>query len=117
MSMIQGMRGNASPVDDLNSILTRGQVQEFTKKAIVELKLGQASLELSLAGQQSEAAAKQAHKLKSTMSLFSANSLVKSLDLIESGVDPAIYLPEFRESLMIQCEELVDGLERYLANS
>lgn len=106
---------SSSPVDSLSSLLTPAQVSKFAQKSLAELKFGQASLKSSLENKQWETSAKQAHRLKSTMGLFSADSLVASLDLIESGQEAVIGLPKFIQSLMSQCEELVEGLESYLA--
>ena len=108
-------KASDSPVSGLSAMLTPTQVNRFAQKALVELRLGQASLVLSLESGQIADAANQAHKLKSTISLFSAESLVNSLDLIEAG-DSDIYLQEFRKALSTQCEELVKALEIYLAN-
>ena len=115
MTASQGVKASASPVEGLSSLLTPSQVAKFVQKAIVELKLGQASLTLSLENQQWEASAKQAHKLKSTLCLFSADSLVKALDLIESD-NEVIRLPDFKQSVIIQSEELINSLESYLSN-
>ena len=104
-----------SPVDGLSSLLTPAQVSKFAQKAVAELKLGQASLKSSLENKQWETSAKQAHRLKSTMGIFSADSLVSSLDLIESGQQSVISLPEFTRSLMTQCDDLIESLESYLA--
>lgn len=105
-----------SSIENLSALLTPPQVSKFVQKAVPELKLGQAALQQSLEGQQWKAAAKQAHRLKSTISLFSADSLVTSLDLIESGNLAVIQPSTFSESLMTQCQQLIDNLESYLAN-
>ena len=99
----------------LSELLTPQQVVNFLKKAIPELKLSQASLRQSLENQQWGTATKQAHRLKSTISLLSADSLVSNLDLIESGHDSNIRSPEFRELVVDQCQQLVDTLEQYLS--
>ncbi len=103
-------------IEGLSALLTPDQISTIAQKAVIELKLGQASLETSLENQQWEASAKQAHRLKSTIGLFTANSLAKSLDLIESGNDGQIHLPEFREEVVAQCEALIKNLEQFLAN-
>ena len=105
-----------SAVEGLSELLTPPQIAKMAQKAVVELKLGQASLQSSLENKQWKTSAKQAHRLKSTLGLFTASSLVRSLDLIESGNDEQIHLPEFRQKIIGQCEALIDNLESYLAN-
>ena len=100
----------SSSIVGLSSLLTPPQLSKFVQKALPELKLGQASLQQSLKGKQWDAAATQAHKLKSAISLFSAHGLVKSLDAVESG-DESIQLSAFRQSLKAQCQQLIDNLE------
>lgn len=117
MKLSQTANTNYAPIENLSAILTPPQVFMFIKKAVPELKLGQASLQQSLENQQWKAATKQAHRLKSTISLLSADSLVNSLDLIESGNDVVIQSPEFRESVITLCQQLVDSLEHYLNNT
>jgi len=90
-------------IGTLSELLTPQQVANFLKKAIPELKLAQASLRQSLENQQWKDASKQAHRLKSTISLLSADSLVNNLDLIESGDNAVIHSPEFRELVASQC--------------
>lgn len=111
----QGAKASTSPVEGLSSLLTPSQVSRFVQKSIEELKLGQVSLTLSLENQQWQASAKQAHKLKSTICLFSANSLVEALDLIESDSEE-IRMSDFKQSLIFQFEELINSLESYLSN-
>lgn len=102
-------------IGTLSELLTPQQVANFLKKAIPELKLAQASLRQSLENQQWKVATQQAHRLKSTISLLSADSLVGNLDLIESGNDSRIRSPEFRELVTEQCQQLVETLEQYLS--
>lgn len=104
-------------VEPLRELLTHQQVAKFVKKAVPELKMGQTSLQQSLENKQWKVATKQAHRLKSAISLLSAHSLVSSLDLIESGNDSKVQTPEFRALVISQCQQLVDGLEHYLANN
>ena len=114
MRYARNAKTGCSPVQGLSALLTPQQVSKFVQKAVIELKLRQAALSQSLENQQWEISAEEAHRIKSTVGLFSADSLVKSLDLIESGEDETILTPAFRQSLAAQCEELIDGLERYL---
>lgn len=103
-------------IKNLSLMLTPQQVFKFVEKTAPELRLGQSSLEQSLDSQQWEVAAQQAHQLKSAISLFSADSLVNSLDAIEAG-NEAIQLPAFKDNLGVQCQELIDNLDNYLANN
>jgi len=117
MTFSQDPESDYSAIESLSSVLTPQQVFNFLEKSVPELKKGQGSLEQSLANRRWEAAAKQAHRLKSTISLLTAESLVESLDLIESGTDPMIQSPDFRESIVAQCQQLIDNLESYLTSS
>ena len=105
-----------SSLENINTLLTPPQVSKFIQKAVPELKLGQASLKLSLESEQWKSAAKQAHRLKSTISLFLADNLVNSLDLIESGDQSVIQTSNFKQSFEAQCQRLIDELENYFAN-
>lgn len=104
-------------LDKISSLLTPEQVLKFIQKSVPELKSIQISLQQSLELRQWEDAARQAHRLKSAISLLSANSLVISLDLIESGDSVMIESCKFKASLMIQFQQLIDDLESYLGNS
>lgn len=116
MKSSNNVNSDASVVEGLSTLLTPSQISKMAQKALVELKLGQVSLKSSLENQQWKTSAKQAHRLKSTLGLLTAKSLVQSLDLIESGNDEQIHLPEFRQKVITQCEALIDNLENYLAN-
>lgn len=116
MATSQTNNTERAQIGPLSELLTHQQVVKFLKKAIPELKLGQAAIRQSLENQQWGTATKQAHRLKSTISLLSAHSLVSNLDLIESGNDSNIRSPEFRELVVSQCQQLVDSLEQYLSN-
>ena len=117
MTSSKNTNAGHSSIKNLSALLTPPQVSTFIQKAIPELKLGQTSLLLSLESQQWKTAAKQAHKLKSTIRLFSADSLVNSLDLIESSHQDVIQTANFKQSFEAQCQQLIDNLENYLANS
>ena len=114
MKLTHTTNTGCAPVENLSSLLTPPQVFKFVQKAIPELKLGQASLKQSLENQQWKTATKQAHRLKSTISLLSADNLVHNLDLIESGKDTIIQSSEFRDLVVNQCLQLVESLETYL---
>lgn len=104
------------PIEKLSALLTPAQVFKFVQQAVPELKLAHASLQHSLINQQWADASKQAHRLKSTISLLSVDSLVHNLDLIESADSTAVESSDFRELVASQCQQLVDSLESYLNN-
>lgn len=117
MTLSNATNTGCTPVEELSALLSPPQVARFARKAIPELRQGQAALLQSLENQHWKAAAQQAHKLKSTMCLLSANNLVNNLDLIESGDNPVIQSPEFRASVANQCQQLINGLDAYLSGS
>jgi len=104
-------------IQDLGAVLTPTQLVKFVQKAVPDLKLRKSSLELALEKQQWQVAAKQAHSFKSSISLLSCDSLAANLNLIEAGELEAIKTAEFRESVMIQCQQLIDDLEGYLSEN
>ena len=111
------MNSEYSPIDSLSSFLTPAQLVKFLQKAVPDLKLRQSSLQLALEKQQWEVAAKQAHDLKSSISFFKDDSLAAKLESIETGNDDVIKSPGFIESLMLQCQQLIDSLEDYLSQN
>lgn len=111
------MNSDHSPIGDISSLLTPEQVVKFIRKAVPDLKLSKSTILLALEKQQWKVAAKQAHSLKSTISLFSSDNLVISLDLIESSNFQIIKSPEFKKSLITQYQDLIDNLENYLADN
>ena len=105
---------DGSVVAQLSLLLTPPQVRNFAAKALTELSRGQASLLYSLENKQWKACADQAHRLKSAMGLLSAQKLVESLDLIESGRVEDFDSPAFRQALTAQYDRLINELSRYL---
>jgi len=111
------MNTEYTSIQDLGAILTPTQLVKFVQKAVPDLKLRKSSLELALEKQQWQVAAEQAHSFKSSIGLLSCGNLTASLNLIEAGELGVIEPIEFRESVMIQCQQLIDDLEGYLSEN
>ena len=86
-------------INSLNIVLTKKQLIRFLKKTKPEFKKYYSELVSSLDNKNWSEAVKQAHKLKTTISLFAYSEFVSSLDAVEAGDIVLIDTPDFKECL------------------
>jgi outer membrane receptor for monomeric catechols len=109
------MKTDASElIDHFNNKLTRKQLLRFIKMARPEINSHYLVLSDLLKKQQWSLAKTQAHKLKTTISLFSQTDLVVSLDSIEAKNINVINTPAFQTNLGQQYQSLLDSIDDLL---
>ena len=108
---------NANPLlfMGLAEKLNQKQLTRFLKKSQLELESHYTQLATLLQEKHWQDAKKQAHTIKTTISLFAYADLVTSLDEIEAGHIALIETPAFQATLKQQYQLCLDSLAAALS--